>query len=476
MPMIAHTFLGCLSKLCRHWRAASLSLFLGAAFTGCSTYSAIPELPEKLGVEGVVIGQLVDVNALKGFVRGVILTNGKEITLDRGYFAAALAPGNYQVKELYTHSFGMSMKVQRSYPLNLPFTVKEKQVTNLGALVFLPADGAPDTPRFLLSRADNSSDIPRLFRKFYPQLIADEALMHVNLAEGSYLNSQQIESLRRHIVTKHWDIWKKTNNRANTTRLVADEFGTFARVRYDAENKIADLKIIDMGGFSNLMGDGWEPMTHRYAAISDDQRFFIWENDKLVERSLSAGNLQSPSVHPVGAKGLVITDSDCVFYTSQDDGGSWVFDSSLKKKKCGYMKVASGSDGYYVYIANLSALENVPAVVLYSPHGQRALQPMPMPAELKQIRDIQEHAGKLFVESNRGHDRVVSINGEKSNSEAYFVRGIHDTDWKQLSLPSYGCSRLIFLDAAAEHLRISCSNDWYESQDSGRSWQPAWLE
>lgn len=473
MPPITRPGCESIIRFLRLRRSLAPLLFMAAALSACYTPQYKPTLPEALGNEGVVVGQISDIGALKGFVQAVWLTNGKEIKITHGYFALNLAPGHYELKNLHTSTYeGANMTRHRDYPLNLRFTVREKHVTNLGVIVMLPAANTPEQQMFNMARVDNSKDIPRFFRNFYPQLSRSLALDQVDLAEGKYLDVQKLTSLRRYIVTVSPEVKNRPATAANTTRLVADELGTLAQVRYDAANKIADIRLLDMNTFSNVSRWQSDPASNRHIVVTEDQRVFMLENGKPVERSLPTANMRSPSIFPVGDKGLVATDTGCDVFTSLDNGATWHPHPELKREKCGHYRVASGAQGYYVYVSNYLSLESYPAVVVYSPHGQRNLQTLPLPSELKGIEDVQEHAGKLYVKSHHWHEKAVSEGDKKDKSAAYFVRALAGSSWKLLSLPTYSCGELEFHDDKGDRLRIRCDGDHYASKNAGQSWQP----
>lgn len=450
-----------------------LGVTLLAATSGCYTPSYKPTLPESLGNEGVVVGQITDVGALKGFVQGVTLSNGKEIEITNGYFASNLAPGSYEVKQLYTRSFeGANMDRIRNYPLNLPFTVREKQVTNMGVVVLLPVANTPEKQLFTLSRVDNSKDIPRFFRKFYPQLASLPALDRVTLADGDFLDNTKLNMLRRHIVAESFDVKRRTTEVANGMQMVAVDLGTFARVQYDTSNKIADVDLQDMNTFSNIGSRHADPVWKRYVVMTKDQRLLTAENGQFMERALPAGNLRSPSIYPVGNKGLVMSDTECDVYVSLDNGASWTKHPEMKREKCDSYGAASGAKGYYVYIVNYLSSTSYPAIVYYSPHGKQDLHAMSLPSELTGIRDVKEYAGKLYLKSHRWHKKTDGEGGKKKLTDAYFVRDLQGDSWKLLFLPTAECGKLSFSDAQGNALRVRCDNDEYESKNAGENWRP----
>lgn len=459
-----------------------LGAILLVAASGCYTPTYKPTLPESLGNEGVMVGQITDVGALKGFVQGVTLSNGKEIKITHGYFAENLAPGSYVVKELYTKTYeGANMNYIRRYPLNLPFTIREKQVTNLGVVVLLPVSSTPEKQVFSVSRVDNSKDIPLFFRKFYPQLAASLALDQVTLAEGTFLDTAKLNMLRRHIVAESYDVKKLRGEAADGFQMVAGDLGTFARVRYDAsKNKISDIDLQDVGTFVNLGSGNADPVWKRRVVMTEDQRLFSTENGRFMERTLPTDNLRSPSIYPVGDKGLVVADTECDVYVSLDNGASWTKHPEMKRDKCdGYgasYSAATGAKGYYIYLINHSYFMHMmpshPAVLYYSPYGQQELHTVLLPSDVTGIQDVKEHADKLYVKSNRWHKKPVSEGGKNDLTDAYFVRGLKGDSWKPLHLPTTGCGKLSFSDAEGNVLRVRCGNDEYESKNMGEDWKP----
>lgn len=457
--------------LSRHLRWPGLILV--AAISACSTPSYRPTLPESLGNEGVVIGQITDVGALKGFVRGVTLTNGKEIEITHGYFASNLAPGSYEVKHLFTSAYeGANLTRVRTYPLNLPFTVRKNQVTNVGAIVLLPVSNTPEKQLFATSRVDNTKDIPRFFRQFYPQLASSLDLDRVTLAEGKFLDNQKLGSLRRLIITESFGVKKRGLDAANTTQMIVGDLGSFARVRYDAANKIADIDLQEMNTFANIGSQHADPVWKRYFAVTEDQRLFTTENGRFVERALPNGNLRSPSVFPVGEKGLIVADKECDVYVSVNNGTTWTPRPEMKQDKCDRYSAASGSKGYYVYIVNYLSSTSYPAVLYYSPHGQQDFHTLSLPPELTGIRDVKEYAGKIYVKSNRWHKKPSSEGGKTELTDIYFVRNLQGDSWKLLFLPTAACGQLLFSDAQGNSLRVRCGNDEYESKNAGNNWSP----
>mgnify|MGYP000294722264 CR=1 FL=1 len=126
MPPITRPGCESIIRFLRLRRSLAPLLFMAAALSACYTPQYKPTLPEALGNEGVVVGQISDIGALKGFVQAVWLTNGKEIKITHGYFALNLAPGHYELKNLHTSTYeGANMTRHRDYPLNLRFTVRE---------------------------------------------------------------------------------------------------------------------------------------------------------------------------------------------------------------------------------------------------------------------------------------------------------------------------------------------------------------
>ena len=445
--------------------------FLLVSASGCVSFPDYhPDLPEDIGNDGLVVGQVVGIGQLRGWSRytDVLVNDRKKGRVVNGFVAFAMSPGEYDLSGLYNESYGGSSsygsyRVTTVYKTTLPlkrkFTVRPKGVTNLGLIVLYPDPGDKEQKKFMTLFLDNTKDMKSFIKSGYPVLAGRVNVDAMTLAPGALMPANLLEPLRKEIAIK------EANFSKGYAAYVAGDVGTVAEVERDKDGKMAGVKLIDVSTVSNLQSQSPNYVQDRFAFLTTSNRLFFVQNGKATEKRPPDG-LRAGKVFVFGKSDLVITDDKFEIYTSANNGDAWqAYLGHVTEKKTS-ASMSPGPEGYYIYASQ-------PPVLLYNSYGKSDVRPVAFPAELKNLGLLREKPVGLFAET---HTSVF----KETEKRTFFLRPRGKTAWEARSMPAANCEYIRFADGEGKNVSTVCGESavggggprfQYVSGDSGRTWQ-----
>ena len=452
------------------YRFVIIVLLLVSA-SGCVSFPDYrPDLPEDIGGDGLVVGQVVGIGRLRGWAHytDVLINDRKKGRVVNGFVAISLSPGEYDLSGLYNESYGGSSSYGSSrvttiykttMPLKRKFTVKPKGVTNLGLIVLYPDPGDKEQKKFMTLFLDNTADMKSFVKSGYPVLARSVNVDAMSLAPGALMPANLLEPLRKEIAIK------EANFSKGYATYVAGDVGALAEIEKDKNGKITGVKLIDVSTVSNLQSHSPNYVWDRFAFLTTSNRLFYVQNGKATEKRPPSG-LRAGKVYAFGKTDLVITDDKFEIYTSTNNGDAWqpYLAYAIEKKKTASM--SPGPEGYYIYATE-------PPVLLYNSYGKSDLKPVTLPTELKNLGLLREKPVGLFAEHQTTYYK-------ETDKRIYFFRSKGKTAWETRFMPSTNCEYIRFEDLEGKNFSTVCGETavggggprfQYVSSDSGRTWQ-----
>jgi hypothetical protein len=439
--------------------------------SGCVSFPDYrPDLPEDIGGDGLVVGQISGAGQMRGWSRhaDVLINDSKKGKVVNGFIAIPLGPGDYDLSGLYSESYGGSSKYgsttyttiyKTTLPLKRKFTVKSKGITNLGLIVLYADPGDKEKKKFMTLFLDNTTDMKSFIKSGYPLLAGRLNVDAMSLAPGALMPANLLEPLRKEIAIK------EANFSKGYATYVAGDVGALAEIEKDKDGKMTGVKLIDVPTVSNLESHSPNYVWDRFAFLTTSNRLFFVQNGKATEKRPPSG-LRAGKVYAFGKSDLVIMDDKFEVYTSTNNGDAWqaYLGHTTEKKKSASM--SPGQEGYYIYAAE-------PPVLLYNSYGKSDIKPIALPEELKRIGLLREKPAGLIAETQ--------YSGYKDTEKrAYFFRSKGKTAWETRSMPSTNCEYIRFEDQEGKNFSTVCGEIavggggprfQYVSSDSGRTWQ-----
>lgn len=452
-------------------RATSALLVLAAGCAPSPRYK--PELPEDLGNDGLLVGEVLGIGRLAHWSlhKDVLINDRKRGQLVNGMFAIALSPGEYTFSGLYSESYGgsntfngvtVTTKNTVSLPVKKKFTVRAKEVTNLGLLVLYPDPrDKPDAKdgKFLQFVVDNTADMKQYVKSAYPALAAKINLEATTLVPGTTMNDKQLQALRRELLAT------AAKRVGDDARYLVAGLGALAEVQPDRDGKPTGMKLLDLPTTSSPASISPSFVKDRTAILTNNNRLFVVQNGRATEKR-PPERLRAGKIFAVGTSALVIVDDHFEIYLSNDNGDQWHAQTGFATKETVSARVAVGRNGYYAYTVN-------PPALLFSEHGKTEFARFELPGDLKTFGMLNETPAGLFAEQQ------ITFYKETEKRPFYF-RPSGKPAWEKLFMPAPNCDYIKFQDGQGNHLSTACSDravgfggptTAYVSKDRGNTWQ-----
>lgn len=456
-------------------------LALGTLF-GCVSTASIPQLPEDLSGDGLLVGEIYMPGSYRWDTSEVII-NGRtyNTSLRDGYLAIKLPPGEYTIENLRTHGWNEKVsrnddespyvKVRRgggSYrpptyiyvpgtptytyytllPINQKFTIEANRITNLGMYVFLV--DPKDAKKFYTVKLDNKKEMAHFLDTNYPKLMATITNRNPIPVVATYLDASKLPDLRKSIAGKEAR-WGRMLTLGQST-LVYGGAGTAVLFTFDKTKKDAPpvAQVLDTGTLADIKGV--QAQGDRVSLLTADAQILILENGKIARRAIPH------RVHPLhfrrfGERGIVTLDNRRRLLLSHDDGMSWTKDESVMlEEPTNRLDVFSTRDGIYVY-----STSGVPNSILLRSYAQSVAQPIPTPTEHGRVPS--HSRPHLFANDNglyidyRALDFHYKPNGQ--------------TDWQVRAMPAEKCG---YMGSIGKTINVTCDKVNYHSEDGGVNW------
>jgi hypothetical protein len=446
-------------------------LLLFSLTAGCTSLPEYrPELPDDLGDNGLVVGQVVGFGRLLGWsmYKDVLIDNHKKGTVVNSFISIPLSPGEYEFSSLFSASPGgsnayggvtVTMTNTTTMPVKRKFTVRSKQITNLGLLVLYPDQSDKDQNKFLRMFVDNTVDMKHFIKTAYPVQASRLNVDAMTLAPGELMPDGTLQLLRKELATK------LAVAPGSYVSYVAADLGTLAEVQKGKDNKPVGVKLMNVATVSNLQSASPNYVKDRFAILTKNNRLFLVKGDNVVEKRPPAG-LRAGSVFVMGTNDLVIVDDKFELYVSSDNADRWQQSLAWVTQESVRTGASPGANGYYAYTVE-------PPRALIASYGKLDFRPVELPKDMETLGLLREKPAGLFAE----RDITFYMESEK---RPFFFRASNQSAWETRSMPVANCKHIDFLDSAGLNISTECSDRavWhpagkrqqYLSKDGGRTW------
>lgn len=446
-------------------------LFVLLIAAGCASVPKYrPELPEDIGNKGLVVGEVVGVGYLSNWsdYKDVLINNRTKGKVVNGLIAIPLSPGEYSFDGLYTETYGgsstfnnvtVTTKNTKTMPVKKPFTVRPKEVTNLGLLILYPDPQDKEMKKFVRFFLDNRTDMKHFLRYSYPTLAPKVKIDAMTLAPGALMPDNLLQLLRKELLTT------AANMSVGNPGYLAANVGTLAEIQRDKDGKPSGVKMIDLPTLASIDSVSPSFVKDRIAFLTNNNRLFVAQNGKAAEKRPPQG-LRAGRVYAFGASDLIIVDDHLEIYLSNDNGDRWVsYTGSVTKDEVS-PQIAIGKNGYYAYTGK-------PNLLIYSEYGKTEFSPIQLPQDLKKFGMFNEKSIGSFAEE------ALTFYKETEKRPFYF-RPTGSTVWQKQFMPAPNCEHIKFADGDGANMSTVCSDRavgfggqkfMYISKDGGVGWQ-----
>jgi hypothetical protein len=379
-----------------------------------------------------------------------------------GNIVMAMPAGVHRFKQLVANNRFVSPGVVSNASLGVDreFTIESGKITNLGLIVYLPAESsdslrrsAPEQRRqYRTVVIDNSAEIRRYLEINFGTSLASANDRSIHLAEGAYLASHRLPGLRQTIAAQEQR--QSTKLISNSTlSVVYGNVGTIAIHKPRTGSRPAEFEVLDTGTVADIVDacrDG-----EKLIFIASDGKLLTLENGKLTSTSFPQ---PVDPARVTSRNGSVVVVGDRMhILTSKDGGRSWdAYHGAARENRMRGVDLASDSEGVYVY----SGYPGPPKSISFVPHGSATPRPIEGPQySWNFMKDglpnlIARDAG-LFVIPWKGLN--------------FYFRPRATGRWEERSTPDFSCTT-ISVDSTGEKLKTVCGGETYESRDSGLKW------
>lgn len=466
-----------------------VGLLLGCASTSFLPELPVPELPESLDGDGLLVGKIYMPGSYR-WNNSQVLINGRvyNTSLRDGYLAMRLSPGEYTLQNLRVT--GWNDKVSRAVPASpyervrggaggsyraptynyyvpgaptyvhytlLPidqkFTIEANRVTSIGMVLLITDRDPKETKKFYTFRLDNSREMSHFLDANYPKLMSALADRSLLLASANYQTADKLPNLRQMIAMKeagagHYFV-------AGRNIVVYGSAGSIVLLQANQTGKDArpTPKVLDTGTLADIKQ--LQAQGERLNFLSADAQVLILDKEQLIHRAIPY-RVQPQRFLRFGENSIMVVDNRRRFLVSNDDGRTWANDeTAMLEKPSDVLQMLATRDGVYVY-----TLLGAPDSIILHSYQNAANQIIPAPREDGRVPGYS--GARQLVATDAG----LYMN--------YFVQDFYfkpngQTDWQVRSKPAGKCG-IISFDPAGRVLDITCDKTPYRSEDGGRSW------
>lgn len=465
-----------------------ITLLLAGLVQGCVTASSVPELPETLGENGLLVGKVYMPGSHR-WGNSQVTINGRvhNASLRDGYLALSLAPGEYTLQNLRTE--GWNEKVSHntiaspfvpvrssgggyrapvyvpgttSYrtvytvyyttlPINQKFTIAAGKITSVGMYVFLT--GPKEPKKFITVQLDNTREMRHYLDTNYPALMGGITDKNIILASGKYIEAAKLPTLRQLIAAKEIGAGRLIPGR-NTT-ITYGNAGTIVVLRPDKGKKDAPPKaeILDTGTLADINDVQFQG--ERLNFLTADGQILTFDNNTLNRQTIPY-QVQPLRFRYFGQHGIVVVDNRRRLLLTNNNGQNWSrYEGVMLEKPSNLTEITATHDGIYLYSA-----DGVPKSISFHGHNQAAHVIIPPPSERGRIP---AYARGRLVATDAGLFIDYFGAGE------FHFKPTGKNDWQLRSTPAEKCGRIVY-EPAGRVLNVRCEKTGYRSDDAGQNW------
>ncbi len=458
----------------------ALALLLSA----CNTVQV--KVPQALDQQGLLVGRIAagvwserneltpQMTLRAGEGQAKLYQNGiKDNTI-----TIALAPGEYTMNKVqHTGKSYGNVIVTSSFPVGRKFTIKAGQVTNLGLMVLVPY--LQDKTKFIFHTLDNTADMQEHVKNTHPALYASLPDKNFTISEDGYadrpvkvIGLDKLDEVRKQIA-----YGKLIFDTPYAVQHVTGAAGTIAKIIYDSNKKISDIKILptntledmdDCSTYGKTVLCSVEPDREKgvFSGKWNNSGKYILVRDEKLERGQFQ---QKPAGHAlwlVSESGIVIADEHLNIFTSYDYGANWTSYSGAAQKQAinqgifgnyviGYQ---AGKNGFYLYPHNRNVGNRK---IVYTPHNKAEYRNIDFPNDLDQMDTLTESLDTLFAGSAHGILSGVAM-----------YKKVSDAPWEKIGTLPYGCRypRIESKDNISLKAHCITGDNIASSNDAGKTW------
>jgi hypothetical protein len=458
-----------------------MALLLAGFVQGCVSTSSVPELPDTLGENGLLVSKI--------YMPGSYRWGNSQVTIDGqihnasmrdGYLVLSLAPGEYTLQNLRTQ--GWDEKVSRlsdsspivpvkgggysapSYyyvpgsttyyttlPVNQKFKIETGKITSLGMYVFLVDQ--KDPKKFFTIQLDNSKEMRYYLDANYPKLMGNLTDRNLALAPGKYIDATRLPSVRQVIAAKEY----RSGHFIRSRDLIVayGNAGTIVVLRPDNTKKDAPPKveILNTGTVADINDVQFQGEHLNF--LTADGQILIFDNTMLSRQTIPY-RVQPLHFRYVGEHGIVVVDNRRRLLTSNNNGQSWSqYEGELLEKPSNASNLTAVRDGVYLY-----STDGVPKSISFHGYNPPTHVKLSVPIEHGSIpsytysRLVATDAG-LFIDYIGARDFHFKPTGQN--------------DWQLRSTPAEKCERIVY-EPSGRVLNVMCEKIGYRSNDGGQNW------
>lgn len=401
-----------------------------------------------------------------GFTGWELSYNGKFIGAHigrNGYFVTPLAPGSYELSELYHRSSGsigsgLTSTSTSRMPLKTTFTVKRGEITNLGEIFILKR--SKSSKEYKIIYVENDKDMKSYLKVFHKDVYSQFNNKPFRKSTKKYINKKGLNAVRNITVMQ---------SPYHNQYVSVSPLGTIAITNRNSSGKIKSLKYVNTGTFNNPYNCKFTKTKTACIIPSFDKKdkLFFANKRKYVLRNkpkiFTGGNF-----HMLKDDSILWLDHNFSFSRTNDYGKSWKVNNSNKRvievrgfwdtftKLARLQNVTDGKNGFY--ITSLSDIKNI----IYSPYKAGKDIKIPIPADADGIETITETAKGLYAKTDE--------TSYFSNSTIFF-KAHNSNKWLKRVIPKSICRKIDIDNYAAGSVIATCRDNLkFKTNDLGKTW------
>ena len=413
--------------------------------TGCAQNFVFlnKELKNDVKGKGLLVGHFSTSRTDLVVGEGRLRINSKNYynAIDNSQIVIPLEPGEYVLQEAES-STNNEFRSNRNmlYSLDIKFTIREGEITNLGEIFLLFEKGSWKYKYYLLK---NDKDIMNNLASDYSGVYKKFRNKRMNYAKGKYLDLKNLNELRR---LSSVDIVEK---RQIGAVYVAGALGGIAKV------KDGTVKWIDTGSLQYL--DTCNSSSEKLACVIrrplKGDLLFSGTKNKHQFRKLPTKNFKG-KIYLGDKDNILLVDEEMELFSSANDGKSWVRDSSYKyiipeNVKPEKIKVEVAPGGYYLYSSRTGIL-----LKRYNRELRRVHQP-----ENRDLISMISTENGLYIKTS----------GEFLASASQYVKKHKSDDWQSIDVPDSKCFPMLS-NYSRDELFMVCKGETYTVSNAASKW------
>lgn len=465
-----------------------VALFLAGFMQSCATTSSVPELPDTLGENGLLVGKI--------YMPGSYRWGNSQVTIDGrvhnaslrdGYLVMSLAPGEHTLQNLRTQ--GWNEKVVRqtdaspfvpvkggsggyraptyyyspgsttyytTLPINQKFTIEAGRITSLGMYVFLIDQ--KDPKKFFTIQLDNSKEMRHYLDTNYPTLMGNLNDHNLALAPGKYIDATKLPNLRQSIAAKeiaagHFIPFRNLS-------VIYGNAGTIVVLRPDKDKSGKDKKdtppkieVLDTGTLADINDVQFQG--ERLNFLTADGQILTFDYTTLSQRTIPY-RVQPLRFRYLNEHGIAVVDNRRRLLISNNDGQGWSqYDGAILEKPSDASNLTATRDGVYLY-----STDGVPKSISFHGYNPPTHVIVPTPSERG---DVPPYASSRLVATDAG--LFIDYIGARD----FHFKAAGQNNWQLRTMPVGKCERIVY-EHNGRVLNVTCEKLGYRSDDGGQNW------